>query len=181
MQLNLVLDARISQIITFPATLARKRFVYCFHFFTPDKTLIALLYFCRLSKNTYSLWGYMWQNLPDYVNPFYKDGSHGVLRPSSSPQQLRWGFLLFYAARQQWQMRFAEMEYINIYIILSYYILLVAICFFYIYWYNFFVLSFILQSHLPVVWLKRWILGYIPYIMNQLSYVVHNKTFFYWQ
>ncbi|XP_057314336.1 myotubularin-related protein 6-like [Hydractinia symbiolongicarpus] len=43
----------------------------------------------QLSQKTYSLWGYMWHNLPDYVNPFYKDGEHGVLQPSTSPQQLR--------------------------------------------------------------------------------------------
>lgn len=66
----------------------RRRFFYFFPIFT---------FYCivfRLHEKTYSLWGYMWQNLPDYVNPFYKDGSHGVLRPSSSPQQLRWVQLL---------------------------------------------------------------------------------------
>ncbi|XP_066935132.1 myotubularin-related protein 6-like [Clytia hemisphaerica] len=43
----------------------------------------------RLNRRTYSLWGYMWQNLPDYINPFYKEGLHGVLNPSSHPQQFR--------------------------------------------------------------------------------------------
>lgn len=43
----------------------------------------------KLHDRTYSLWGYMWQNLPDYVNPFFKDGSHAVLMPSSKPQQFR--------------------------------------------------------------------------------------------
>ncbi|XP_002164142.1 myotubularin-related protein 6 [Hydra vulgaris] len=43
----------------------------------------------KLSSKTYSLWGYMWQNLPDYINPFYKDSTHSVLWPSTAPQEFK--------------------------------------------------------------------------------------------
>jgi len=49
----------------------------------------------RLNERTYSLWGYMWQSLPDYINPFFKDGAHGVLIPSSHPQQFRYVFFFY--------------------------------------------------------------------------------------
>jgi len=43
----------------------------------------------KLSQCTYSLWGHMWQNLPDYINPFYSDGAHGMLQPSTAPNRFK--------------------------------------------------------------------------------------------
>lgn len=43
----------------------------------------------RLSEKTYSLWGYMWQNVNDFVNPLYNETKNGVLRPKTTPQFIR--------------------------------------------------------------------------------------------
>lgn len=42
----------------------------------------------RLSERTYSLWGFMWQHISEYINPFYNE-DHGILIPSTSPQHIR--------------------------------------------------------------------------------------------
>lgn len=43
----------------------------------------------RLPEKTFSLWGYMWQNISDYVNPLYRGGGDELLWPSTSPQSLK--------------------------------------------------------------------------------------------
>ena len=43
----------------------------------------------RLAEKTYSLWGYMWQNISDYANPLYRGGADELLWPSTSPQVLK--------------------------------------------------------------------------------------------
>ena len=45
----------------------------------------------RLSERTYSLWGYMWQNVNDFANPLYNETKHRVLKPKTSPQFIRYG------------------------------------------------------------------------------------------
>ena len=45
-------------------------------------------YLLQLSERTYSLWGYMWQNLNDFVNPFFIT-NHGVLVPLTSQKHFR--------------------------------------------------------------------------------------------
>ncbi|XP_073252386.1 phosphatidylinositol-3,5-bisphosphate 3-phosphatase MTMR6-like [Porites lutea] len=42
-----------------------------------------------LAEKTYSLWGYMWQNISDYANPLYRGGADELLWPSTSPQVLK--------------------------------------------------------------------------------------------
>lgn len=42
-----------------------------------------------LPEKTYSLWGYMWQNISDYANPLYMGGKNELLWPSTSPQALK--------------------------------------------------------------------------------------------
>lgn len=42
-----------------------------------------------LPEKTYSLWGYMWQNISDYANPLYMGGRNELLWPSTSPQALK--------------------------------------------------------------------------------------------
>ena len=50
---------------------------------------------CRLSELTYSLWGYMWGHLDEYLNPLYQSDAHeGVLIPSTSIPHLRWAVML---------------------------------------------------------------------------------------
>eukprot|EP00794_Sanderia_malayensis_P007201 gene7201-8007_t len=43
----------------------------------------------RLSEKTYSLWGFMWQHISEYINPFYNEGQHAILIPSTAPQRIR--------------------------------------------------------------------------------------------
>lgn len=50
----------------------------------------------------------MWHNLPDYVNPFYKDGEHGVLQPSTSPQHLRCVYLPIFPVPPDFKLIFIE-------------------------------------------------------------------------
>ena len=48
------------------------------------------LFACRLSEKTYSLWGYMWSHLDEYINPLYQSDSHdGVLLPNTDIPHLR--------------------------------------------------------------------------------------------
>ncbi|XP_031549865.1 myotubularin-related protein 6-like [Actinia tenebrosa] len=42
----------------------------------------------ELSKRTYSLWGYMWQNISDYANPLYREADD-ILWPDTSPQSIK--------------------------------------------------------------------------------------------
>ncbi|EDO34710.1 predicted protein [Nematostella vectensis] len=43
-----------------------------------------------LPKRTYSLWGYMWQNISDYANPLYREVTQDdALWPDTSPQAIR--------------------------------------------------------------------------------------------
>ncbi|XP_028412790.1 myotubularin-related protein 8-like [Dendronephthya gigantea] len=42
-----------------------------------------------LSEKTYSLWGYMWQNVNDFVNPLFNETKTQFLRPRTSPQYIR--------------------------------------------------------------------------------------------
>ncbi|EDO27303.1 predicted protein, partial [Nematostella vectensis] len=42
-----------------------------------------------LPKRTYSLWGYMWQNISDYANPLYREVTQDdALWPDTSPQAI---------------------------------------------------------------------------------------------
>ncbi|XP_015777471.1 PREDICTED: myotubularin-related protein 6-like [Acropora digitifera] len=43
----------------------------------------------RLPEKTFSLWGYMWQNISDYANPLYRGGDEELFWPSTSPQVLK--------------------------------------------------------------------------------------------
>lgn len=43
----------------------------------------------RLPEKTFSLWGYMWQNISDYANPLYRGGEEELIWPSTSPQSLK--------------------------------------------------------------------------------------------
>ncbi|XP_065059057.1 myotubularin-related protein 6-like [Rhopilema esculentum] len=42
-----------------------------------------------LSERTFSLWGFMWQHISEYVNPFYNEEDYSILIPSTSPQHIR--------------------------------------------------------------------------------------------
>lgn len=42
-----------------------------------------------LAEKTYSLWGYMWQNISDYANPLYRGGRDELLWPNTCPQTLK--------------------------------------------------------------------------------------------
>jgi hypothetical protein len=49
------------------------------------------MYIYSLSERTYSLWGYMWQNVNDFVNPLFNELKTHFLRPRTSPQYIRYG------------------------------------------------------------------------------------------
>ena len=49
-----------------------------------------LSFWLRFSEQTYSLWGFIWGHLDDYLNPLHQNDNNGIIVPCTNVPQLSW-------------------------------------------------------------------------------------------